>query len=82
MWTPWPQCQVLIRFKLSQSIQACSNIFQIISNLVRSKKGLPNLKKFDIKYSSEGFEDGNNFLHRNLFIFERDFELQIWEVRV
>jgi hypothetical protein len=32
------------------------------------------LKKFKIKYEIEGFEERNNFLHRNFFRFEFDFE--------
>jgi hypothetical protein len=39
------------------------------------------LDKFKIKYGYEGFEDRNNFLHRNFSRFEMDFELKIWESR-
>jgi hypothetical protein len=39
------------------------------------------LEKFKIKYGYEGFEDRNNFLHRNFSRFEMDFELKIWESR-
>jgi hypothetical protein len=35
------------------------------------------LEKFKIKYGIEGFEERNNFLQRNFFIFEFDFELKI-----
>jgi hypothetical protein len=40
----------------------------------RTKKGLPRVKKFELKYGVEGLEERNNFLHRNFFIFEVDFE--------
>jgi hypothetical protein len=33
---------------------------------------LPELEKFEIKYGCAGFEEGNNFLHRNFFRFEMD----------
>jgi hypothetical protein len=32
------------------------------------------LKIFEIKYSWEGFEERNNFLHRNFFKFKLDFK--------
>jgi hypothetical protein len=32
------------------------------------------LKNFQIKYGIEGFEERNNFLDRNFFKFEADFE--------
>jgi hypothetical protein len=40
---PGALCRVLNRFKPSKSIQTRSNLFQIISNLIHSKKGLPKL---------------------------------------
>jgi hypothetical protein len=40
-------------------------------------KVLPELKKFETKYGCEGFEEWNNFLHRNFFRSEMDFELKI-----
>jgi hypothetical protein len=36
------------------------------------------LEIFEIKYSWEGFEERNNFLHRNFFKFELDFK---WKTR-
>jgi hypothetical protein len=42
MSAPWPQCRVLNQ--PSQSIQTRSNLFQIISNLIQFKNGLPSLK--------------------------------------
>jgi hypothetical protein len=41
-------------------------------------KGPSELKK----YGFEGFEERNNFLHRNFFIFEMDIELKFREVKV
>jgi hypothetical protein len=35
----------------------------------------PSLKILK-KYGCEGFEEGNNFIHRNLFIFGMDFEVK------
>jgi hypothetical protein len=35
--------------------------------------------KIEIKYSFEGFEEENNFLHRNFFRFEIYFELKFLE---
>jgi hypothetical protein len=32
------------------------------------------LENFEIKYEFERFEERNNFLHRNLFKFEVNFE--------
>jgi hypothetical protein len=48
--------------------------FQIHSKFHLSKLGLPELKIFEIKYGFEGFEERNNFLYRNFFKFEVDFE--------
>jgi hypothetical protein len=41
--------------------------------LDQSKTDLRVVKKFEIKYGYEGFEERNNFLHQNLFRFEMDF---------
>jgi hypothetical protein len=35
---------------------------------------LPVLRKIEIKFGLEGFEERNNFLHRNFFRFRVDFE--------
>jgi hypothetical protein len=40
------------------------------------------LKKIEIKYGCEGFEERNNFLHRKFFIFKMDFELKFGEFKV
>jgi hypothetical protein len=46
------------------------------------KKDLSKIEKFEIKYGFEGFEEWNNFLHRNIFIFKMYLELKIWKVKV
>jgi hypothetical protein len=55
------------------------NKFQINPNFDRSKKDLPGLEKFKIKYGFEGFKEWNNFHHRNLFRFKVDCELKFRE---
>jgi hypothetical protein len=67
-------------FKPVQTESVNSNTFKFISNNFKFdliKNSLPKLKKIEIKYSCEGFEERNNFLHDNLFSFETDFELKI-----
>jgi hypothetical protein len=49
--------------------------------LIHSKKGLPELKKVEMKYDFEGFAQRGNFLHRNFFRFEMSFELKFGESR-
>jgi hypothetical protein len=51
-------------------IQKISNGFE----LIRLNNGLPVLEQSQIKYGIEGFEERNNFLHRNFFRFEVNFE--------
>jgi hypothetical protein len=48
-------------------------------NFDQSKKNLPILKKFEIKYGREGFEERSNFSYRNFLRFEMDFELKVIE---
>jgi hypothetical protein len=43
---------------------------------------LHKLKKFKIKYVFEGFDEGNNFLHRNFSKFEMNFKLKFRESTV
>jgi hypothetical protein len=43
------------------------------------KHDLPRIKKFEIKYGVEGFEERNNFIHMNFSIIEMDFELKFRE---
>jgi hypothetical protein len=43
------------------------------------KKGPSQLKKFEIKYGFEGFDERNNFSYKNVLRFEVDFELNFRE---
>jgi hypothetical protein len=59
-------------------------LFKQIPNrlgLTWAKDGLPVLQKIEIKYDFEGFEDRNNFLHRNFFRPRLDFEWKFRETR-
>jgi hypothetical protein len=56
-----------------------SNYIQILSSFYRSKNDFPELKKIQTKYGNEGFEERNNFLHRNFFRFKMKFELKFHE---
>jgi hypothetical protein len=70
-------------FKPTESIN--SNTLKFISNnfkLDLIQKDLPKLKNFEVKYGGEGFGERNSFLHRKVFRFKMNFELQIWEVNV
>jgi hypothetical protein len=77
--TTVPQFQY--RFKPGKLIQTCSNILKKFKPS-SIQKGLPEVEIFEIKYGCYGFEERNNFLHRNFSRFEMDFELKIWEVKV
>jgi hypothetical protein len=46
--------------------------------LADPKRTFPSLKN-ETKYGCECFEERNNFLHRNFFRSEMNFELKIWE---
>jgi hypothetical protein len=70
--------QIYFEFKF----KPVSNQIQVISNFGQPKKNLPELKKIEIKYGCEIFEERNNFLHRNFFRFKMDFELTIWEFKI
>jgi hypothetical protein len=68
-----------------EPIQNNSNEFdsnQTRPNFILSKHDLPKLENFEIKYDFEGFDERDNFLHRNFSRFETGFELKIWEVKV
>jgi hypothetical protein len=52
---------------------------QTHQNFIQSKHDLPRIKKFEIKYGFEGFEERNNFIHMNFSIIEMDFELKFRE---
>jgi hypothetical protein len=47
--------------------------------LIQLKMTFQCSNKFQIKYGCEGFQQRNNFLHRNFFIFKMDFELKFGE---
>jgi hypothetical protein len=55
--------------------------FQINSKLFRSNQDLPELKKYELKYDCEGFDERNNFLHRKFFRFEMYSELKFHYIR-
>jgi hypothetical protein len=57
-------------------------IIQIRSNLVRINISLPEIKNFEIKYGFEGFDEVNNFIHRNFSRFEMDFKIKFRESKV
>jgi hypothetical protein len=59
-------------FKWIQLISKCCKI-------ERSKRDLPWLKKFEIKYGFESSEGRNKFLHRNFFRFEMELEWKFKE---
>jgi hypothetical protein len=62
-----------------------SELNRIVSKglkLIQYKDGLPLLNKVEIKYGREGFEERNNFLHRNFFIFEMGFELKFGKFNI
>jgi hypothetical protein len=69
-----PQCGAAASDSISNGISNEFNQIQIPSNFDRFKKDLPKLEKIEIKYGCEGFEERNNFLYRNLFGCEMDFE--------
>jgi hypothetical protein len=58
----------------TNEIQTILNKIQIHPSFDRSKRDLPMLENFQIKYKIEGFEERNNFLHINFFRFEIDFK--------
>jgi hypothetical protein len=62
----------LIHFEFK--FKMISNQVQIVSNFDRFKKDLSELKFFEIKYGSEGFEESNNFFHWNSSRFKMDFK--------
>jgi hypothetical protein len=62
----------LIPFNLNRFKQTLN-----CSNFNQSKKNLPKLKKFEIKYGVEGFDKRNNFPYINFFKSEVYFELKI-----
>jgi hypothetical protein len=59
----------LNRISRVKSSKTNLNLSQTCPNFILSKQDLPSIKKFEIKYGSEGLEEWNNFLHRNFFRF-------------
>jgi hypothetical protein len=47
--------------------------------LIRSKKYVPELENFEIKYDFERFDERNNFPYRNFLRFRMYFVLKIRE---
>jgi hypothetical protein len=56
--------------------------FNTRSNFLWPKQDIPEIKKFEIKYVFEGFDERNNFLHRNFSRFEMDFKIKFRESKV
>jgi hypothetical protein len=61
-------------FKSVNSIQMNLILNQTRLNFIWSKKGLPKLEKFEIKYGWKVVEIRNNFPYRNFSRIEMDFE--------
>jgi hypothetical protein len=61
-------------FKSVKPVQTDSNSNLTPFKLCLIQIGPSRAKKIEIKYGFEEFEDRNNFLHRNFFIFKVDFE--------
>jgi hypothetical protein len=77
-----PGLRAAVKISFKNKFQTDSNHIQILLNFNGSKKYPSELKKFEIKYFFEGFDERNNFLHRNLFRFEMDFKLKFRESNV
>jgi hypothetical protein len=73
---PGLQCQSAVKISFKIKFQTDLNHIQILSNFDSSKKDPPELENFERKYVCEGFKEGNNFLHRNVFRFEIYFKLK------
>jgi hypothetical protein len=81
-WGPVTVLAIQIKSNRSKTIQTNLNSNQTRSNFILSKLDLHNLKKFETKYCFEGFDERNNFLHRNLSRFEMDLKLKFKESNV
>jgi hypothetical protein len=64
----------------SNGIQTISNRFKFAPSFDRSKRCLPLLKRFQIKYGWKEIEIRNNRPYRNFSIFEMEFELKFIEL--
>jgi hypothetical protein len=67
-----------IRF--SNRIKFISNGFKFAPNVDRSKRCLPQLQKFQMKYGWKELEIRNNFPYRNFSRFETEFEQEFREL--
>jgi hypothetical protein len=76
------QYRAVVKFDSNSNFNRIQIIFKFIQTLTAPKKVFFRLKKFEIKYGCEGFEESNNFLKMNFFRFKMSFELKIWEVKV
>jgi hypothetical protein len=81
-WGPVTVIAIQIKSNRSKTIQTNLNSNQTRSNFILSKLDLHKLEKFEIKFFFEGFDERNNFLHRNLSRFEMDFKLKFRESNV
>jgi hypothetical protein len=81
-WGPITVLAIQIKSNRSKTLQTNLNSKQTHSNFILSKLDLHKLKKFEIKYCFEGFDERNNFFQRSLSIFDMDFKLKFRESNV
>jgi hypothetical protein len=81
-WGPGTVLAIQIKSNRSKTIQMNSNLNQIRSNFILPKHDLHKLKKIEIKYCFERFDERNNFLHSNLSRFKMDFKIKFRESKV
>jgi hypothetical protein len=72
-WSP-PPLPTAVLGGADQTRLTKFKLFENPLNFERSNKYFPLLRKIQIKYGFEDFEDMDNFLHRNFFRFELDFD--------
>jgi hypothetical protein len=82
--TSGPEATVLglNRSAESNTVQTKLNSNLTLAQTSFAKKDIPKVKKIEIKYGCEGFKEGNDFLHRNMFRFEMYFKLKFRESKV
>ncbi len=81
-WGPVTVLAIKIKSNRFKTIQMNLNSNQTRSNFILSKLDLHKLEKFEIKYCFKGFDERNNFLHRNFSRFEMDFKIKFRESNV
>jgi hypothetical protein len=81
-WGPVTVQAIKIKSNRFKTIQMNLNSNQTRSNFILFKLDLYKLEKFEIKYCFKGFDERNNFLHRNLSRFQMDFKINIRESNV